>query len=123
MNGDVALSIHFSDHALTRFGERVRSSLSYEQIGAELERILAHARVRVTPPPWMAGSTSHVPPLYLEIGDDILFPLYDAGDRFIAVTCLVRGGISQFARQRRNSSRRARRSRRSAARRPLTGVR
>ena len=79
-------------HALTRFGERVRSSLNHDQVSDELERLLTDGRARVAP--LQHGWPEHLACPTALPGDRRRHPLPSPrrGDRSIAVTCLVRGG-------------------------------
>ena len=103
--------VAFTDHAVLRYRERVRPGLAIAAARAELSRLLQHAKVLPGPPLWLVGAAQSG--LQLVIGD-ITFPLKrDASDPDLlwAITCLVRGGISSEARNRRNARRRRRRER------------
>ena len=41
---------------------------------------------------------------YLIVGNDLVLPLAEIGQRFVAKTCLSRGGISDLARKRGTSA-------------------
>ena len=114
----IPVSIGFTGHAVERYGERVRPGTSHEHSSGQLQRMAEWADSRPARPIWLEHRTREVGLLYLGIGD-VVFPLVpdsDVPNRWWAVTCLVRGEISTFARARRTADRRTRRRRRRSPR-------
>jgi hypothetical protein len=114
MNATVTTAIRFSEHALSRYGERVRPGLTGARLAAELQRVLATGTIRADAPPWLGGGRGTRADLWIEVGD-VAFPLVHSGNGLLALTCLVRGGISDFSRHRRSERRRARRAARGVS--------
>jgi hypothetical protein len=102
--------IRFTDHAVARYRQRVRPGLGHPAAACQLAGLVAHARVMPRPPHWLVAAGCRQADLHLVVGD-VAFPLVrdhlDSGLLW-AMTTLVRGGISEHARERRNASRRAR---------------
>ena len=108
------LEIQLTQHAIERFHERVRPSLTLSAAEDELARLVAFARVVSDPPSWHAERQRRTAAAYLVIGDLVLpaEPLVSEPEVLVAVTCIARGCVSDQARARRNKARRrARRSR------------
>jgi hypothetical protein len=106
-----------SKHAVERFQSRVRPTLDPDTASAELSRLAGLGELVAEPPLWFIERQRQEAPQYLVVGD-LVMPLRPIGaladtDRWCAVTCIARGGISEKARHRRNGRRRsdARRSR------------
>jgi hypothetical protein len=106
------LSIGLTSHAVDRFQERVRPGLSHEQAEEELGRLIRFGEVSSAPPRWLADTQRQRAAFYLLVGDIVLplDPHPAQRERLQALTCLVAGGISEAARERRNSLRARRRS-------------
>ena len=111
--------IVFTPHSIKRFQERCRPALDAPAASLELQRLLASGRIVATAPDWHACRTASTASLYLLLGDDLVLPLEPdrrSADRWVAKTCITRGGLSDAVRVRRNerkrNSRRARRARR-----------
>jgi hypothetical protein len=107
-----------SNHAVERFHNRVRPTLDLDAAAAELSRLASLGEVLADPPRWFAERQREEAPRYLVVGD-LVMPLRPIGptagaNRWCAVTCIARGGISEKARHARNGRRR------SAARRART---
>lgn len=112
-----------SKHAAERFHSRVRPTLDPDTASAELSRLANLGEVVAEPPRWFAERQREEAPRYLVVGD-LVMPLRPIGatsetDRWCAVTCIARGGISEKARHARNRSRRST-ARRARARRSHT---
>jgi hypothetical protein len=117
--------IAFTHHAILRYQQRVRQGLGQAAAARELARLAPQARVIPGRPLWLGEACGHVNP-HLVLGD-VAFPLLpDASDPDLlwAMTCKVRGGMSDTARERRNARRRSRRQRggRRGSRRLRLGV-
>lgn len=101
--------IRLSDHAITRFHERVRPSLPRRQAKRELDRLIAVAAEPVAEVPFC---TSKKADAWLVLCDGVALPLAQTGKGYVAVTCIVAGTLSARERRRRNMRRRSRRHRR-----------
>lgn len=105
------MRVVFSQHAIERYAERVRPTLTYDQACDELERLGAHVEVSDQAPPWStedwAGAEA-----WAWLGDTIVFPLQreNGTGAHVATTCLVSGVVSDFTRERRNARKAARRA-------------
>jgi hypothetical protein len=112
-------NIRLTPHAVQRFQERCRPALELGAAAIELGRLLGSGRIETRAPEWHASRAAQTSELYLVIGDDLVLPLerdrYAAG-RWVAKTCLDRGGISDAARAHRNERKRRRRRARTAQR-------
>lgn len=109
--------ISISRHALIRYLERVRPSLSgIKAAQDEIERLSGFCYVSEESPEWVRKESSYTREtlvdrfsLWLLIGDDVALPLEEKSNgRFEAVTCVVSGGISDAAREARSQHRRYR---------------
>jgi hypothetical protein len=109
--------VTLSSHCVERFHERFRPALDQIRARRELEMLLALGEINDEPPEWLAQKMLQEADAYLIVGNDLVLPLAEIGQRFVAKTCLDRGGISEPARKRRNERGRRRR----AARRPRRG--
>jgi hypothetical protein len=113
--------VRLSPHCELRFRDRVRPALSVDAAARELERLMAEqGLIKLEPPRWVADRMRAEPAdFYVLIGDYVALPVRRSGGRFarfVAVTCLVRTGISDEARRRRNAQAKVRRARRRAHR-------
>lgn len=114
-------------HAVKRFRERVRPGLAWDAAESELLRLLDLGEIAAEPPAWLADRQLETAESYLVVGD-LVFPLARSSyndSRWLAKTCLARGGISELARARRKRHRheRSRRIQRTRqARMPLTAA-
>jgi hypothetical protein len=93
-------------HAVERFQERVRPGLDLEAAQQGLARLVGLGEISDRAPAWLACRMHKRSALYLVVGDVVLPLARGNGGRLIALTCLVRGGLSQAARHRRNQRRR-----------------
>lgn len=104
------LDYHLTTHAISRFRERVRPALTWTHAEREFNHVLALAEATPHPPAWMAERQRQHADLYLVLGD-LVMPLAASAvtpGRWLVTTCLTRGGISDLARQTRNSRRQRR---------------
>jgi hypothetical protein len=111
------LEIHFTQHAIERFHERVRPCLTIAAAEEELARLVTMADVVSEPPTWLAERQRRTAAAYLVVGDLVLPAERLEGKPYVlvAVTCIARGCLSDRARARRNEARqRRRRARRFA---------
>jgi hypothetical protein len=114
------LDLIISPHCVERFHERFRPALDEIRARRELEMLLLHGEISGEPPEWLAEKMLQDADAYLIIGADLVMPLASRGplgERFVAKTCISRGGISEPARRRRNERGRRRRAARRARRR------
>lgn len=107
-------AIRFSEHATARFGHRMRPALEPTALETELRRLAGDfGHMTLDPPAWVSERSLQEADAYLVVGDDLVLPLMEEGGRrgrsYVAVTALVRGCISDLARERRNARRRTRR--------------
>src|SRR3954451_14636158 len=94
--------VTLSSHCVERFHERFRPALDQIRARRELEMLLALGEIDDEPPDWLARTILQEVDAYLIVGNDLVLPLADVGQRFVAKTCIPRGGISEPARKRRN---------------------
>ena len=112
--------VMLSPHCVERFHERFRPALDEIRARRELEMLLMHGEISDQPPEWLAETMLQTADAYLIVGNDLVLPLASLGplgERFVAKTCIPRGGISEPARRRRNERGRERRRRRRVRRR------
>lgn len=120
------MRIEASDHCRRRYHERVRPGLDRDQADRELDELLKVLLVVDVRPEWMTVRDPDAEGPVAVLGDTgIAFPLFRERRRWLAVTCVTRGGQSPERRARRNAwraaRRAARRSRRDALRRGHNG--
>lgn len=98
------VGVRFSAHAVARYVERVRPTLTTEAAEAEILRVGRCGVVDLGAPRWLGRSRAF---LYLTVGD-VTFPL-DADDdgQLVACTCLSRGmpTVGYIGRRSRRVSR------------------
>lgn len=82
------MTLILEDHAIERYVERVRPTLTFDQAKAELARLLPNAERRHEMPPWADSSRLADASRWLMLGDDIALPMNPSG---VVKTCLVRG--------------------------------
>lgn len=116
MNEEIP-GVTLSPHCVERFHERFRPALDLIRARRELEMLLALGQISDEPPEWLAQKMLQESDAYLIVGDDLVLPLAELGQRFVAKTCIPRGGISELARRHRNERGRRRRAARHARRR------
>lgn len=99
-------TIIFTTHAIERFRDRVRPGLSFADAEVELARLAPAGQVVSESPDWHARRAAQRALCYLVIGDLVL-PLKAAHQpgRYVATTCIPKGGLSEASRQRRNRHR------------------
>ncbi len=115
--------ITFTAHCVDRYIERVRAVSPY-RARSELALLLGGATVRPEPPPSITPERREdrcAAWLWLDDTGDLCAPLLATpGGGYVAVSLLVRGGISGLERQRRNKYKAyGRRSKHGAAKRTL----
>jgi hypothetical protein len=104
------LDCHLTTYAISRFRERVRPALAWEQAEREFKTVLLLAEASLCAPSWLADRQRQESDLYLVLGD-LVMPLKASvvtPGRWLVTTCLTRGGISDLAREARNSRRQSR---------------
>jgi hypothetical protein len=103
-----------TDHAVSRYQERVRPGLGLDAAEAELLAALPFARVQAERPEWRVAPVDHPVAAWAMLGDGIAFPLVRGSEPglLVAVTCLTQGCRSEETLVRR----RERKARRRAAR-------
>ena len=105
----VLTKIVFSAHAIERVRERVYPACDNAAVGAKLDALAPSAHIAPTRPAFISRENYQTAELWMVIGD-LAFPLVRVvasnGDEYwVATTCLVRGGMSPKARQRRRAAR------------------
>jgi hypothetical protein len=91
-----------SKHAVIRYRERVRPSITLAQAREDLDRLKAMGAVTSERPDWLRNTEQDGHAGYLLLGEDLVLILAsDGGPDLTAVTCLVRGTISPRERRRR----------------------
>lgn len=93
-------SVLISDHAVERYGERVKPTLSKTQVVAEIPGMVALGELQRRIPTW-AARTSERADEWIVIGDSIAFPVL--GD--ILVTCITRSEVGAEIRTVRQEER------------------
>jgi hypothetical protein len=101
-----------TDHAVSRYQERVRPGLGFDAAEAELLHVLPFARVEAVAPSWRVGPLEHPVAAWAMVGDGIAFPLVRGSEPglLVAVTCLTQGCRSEevlAVRRERKAARRA----------------
>lgn len=115
----VAVPVRFSAHAVQRYRERVKPTLTMRQAEQDLIRVASFGRLLEKPPAWLLSPWHAGAPLYLELADIVLTlrtrpPAFE----LIATTCMTRRSEGRRPRQGRPSKRKGHRSaRRSRPRR------
>lgn len=121
---DTRLRFIASDHAASRYQQRVKPAFSTAQAHDELRRLASQfGGPELERPPSWAGQTTEPDRTYMEVGDDlclVLASVRDPSSRVI-MTVLSRGGLGDVARADRNAfnkrRRRNKRTRRESRRR------
>jgi hypothetical protein len=94
--------IRISNHAATRYLERVRD-VSEQQARRELIRLIDSAEVTPDPPPWLRNA--EVADAWARLGPDVALPLVAQDGILLAATTIVRNWMPPEPRARRNSER------------------
>ena len=122
--------VYLTDHALERYGERVRPHLQAPQdLQVDAQRLVKACGVLSEAAPEWANcnweAEAREPAAWLVCGDVAFVVEVDGKGRRVALTTITRGGISDQARRERNARRSAkryaRRKRNSAMERALGG--
>lgn len=107
------VEVELSSHCIERFNERVKPCFDHQRAADELERLLSvHGEIALKVPDWLATPYRDRADAWALLGPGIALPLLDAGNRFVATTTMVSGGISGGERSRRTRRRKALRQRR-----------
>lgn len=113
------LVVEVTEHAIKRYGERVRPALGTSELEKEVLRVVHDVgQVSWQEPRWAHFDQKIVG--WIVVGPDIAFPLQFHRSRrgvLVAVTCLTRGSFGEAMREARNRTARIRRQRRAARRR------
>lgn len=107
-----------SRHAVERFIERARPTLTFELAVDELRRLLQTCGQRIERPAWVSDDTDVLDDAcsWVSLTEDIVVVVNEPKpDVLVACTCLARGHISDLARAHRARLRRARADRRRFA--------
>lgn len=113
------LVVEVTEHAIKRYGERVRPALGTSELEREVLRVVHDVGVVVWHRPSWAGADRNIVG-WVVVGPDIAFPLQFHRSKkgvLVAVTCLSRGSYGDTMREERNKRARIRRQRRAARRR------
>ena len=121
-----AIPVRFSVHAVQRYRERVKPTLTRHQAEQDLIRVAAFGRLLDRPPAWMQSPWHAGAPLYLEIADIVLtLRTRSPAIELVATTCMTkrsyrrRSRQGRLKRQNRRSKRRSRPMRRARQERGL----
>ena len=113
------LVVEVTEHAIKRYGERVRPALEASQLEDEVLRVIHDiGEVSWHPLEWCGCDDKIVG--WVNVGGDITFPLQFHWARkgvLVAVTCLTRSSFGEEMREARNRRHRERRQRRGHRRR------
>jgi hypothetical protein len=107
------MNVWISDHATERFVQRVRPTLEHRDAKFELARLCREFGRLVARPVWLSDRSPD-PDFWLAVSDDIVVACSVGPPRKwpVALTVLVRGEVSDRARERRALRRRGRPSHR-----------
>lgn len=94
------MRVAFTDHALRRYIERVRPTLSRTSAREELAAVLRLAEIREDFPPFRANSTEADG--YAMLGEDVCFPCKRRSNGWMALTCITSDTHSEWWRAKRN---------------------
>lgn len=97
--------VWFTDHAISRYIERLRPALEPTGALTELRSLAQAGTITPTPPGWCRHTTAD---RFLRVGDDVCIPLHKSGGRTVAPTVMVRD-VSPSERARRTQAHRDRR--------------
>lgn len=113
------LVVEVTEHAIKRYGERVRPALEASQLENEVLHVIEDAGVITWhAPEWTNNDDAIVG--WVMLGPDVALPLeFHRKKRgvLVAVTCLIRGSYGPVLREAANRQHRIRRARRAAKRR------
>lgn len=101
--------VHFTDHAVTRYIERMRPGIDAAAAARDLSNMHEAMTFTPTPPAWLDGRLRHDADAFLLLGD-VAFILRSSPighQSWYAVTCLVRGQPSDATRERHARRRRS----------------
>ncbi len=102
-----------TDHAVRRYIERVKPTMSLKAARAEVERLLLTAETTTVAPVWAGREEKGDARTFAIIAPGIALPITETG---VALTCLTNGTLSGATRSRRNRMKAQERSRRQAKR-------
>lgn len=102
-----------SQHAATRYMERVKPALDFAAARTELERLVEMCPALVPEVDWLPGDDYGINVGYLEVAPGIACPVLRAeGGTLIATTCCTYGSLSEASRREANVAKREQRRRR-----------
>lgn len=101
------VSVKLTPHAVARYQERARPGLGVDLARIDLERLVAIGEITSWTPWWLQSRQQQSAAFYLTVGDVVLplDPCRQDRDRLVALTCIVRGSLSERARASRNQRR------------------
>jgi hypothetical protein len=105
------LEIRITGHCVERWRRRFRGGLDLKSAEVELRRVIEHGVIVDAPPEWSGLAEPDSRTSYMVVGDDLVLVLLERGRDLVAKTCVSRGTISPWERQRREDRRRSRRQR------------
>jgi hypothetical protein len=115
------LVVEVTEHAIKRYGERVRPALGASELEGEVLRVIHDVgEVSWHPLDWLAGAQPDRTVGFVNVGSDIAFPLQFHRERrgvLVATTCLTRSTFGEGYRQARNHKAACRRAARALKRR------
>jgi hypothetical protein len=95
-----AHEVVLTTHAVERYQECLCPTLGFPAARRELERLRESGQVVTKAPAWLDEQVD-LRGYFLEAGPDIVMPLaphFDRPDRWVALTCIVKGAYSGTAR-------------------------
>lgn len=110
----MGVSISVTDHAVWRYQERVRPGLELADARRDLLRLLKGCEVTTDLPDWTRDREDRVDAVAVLSDGVVLALIRERGSKYRAVTCLVRGGMGEQTRARRNAWKAKRRAARHA---------
>lgn len=102
--------LRVTDHAVLRYGERVKPGLTFMQAKRELAILLPQAEPLDHLPGWLRADEGLETDCFLCLCDSIALPVFDG----YVLTCLVRGSVGPIARFARTKARQNRHKRHRA---------
>lgn len=116
--------VRLGPHAVERYQERVRPTLSLPSVHTEARNTLPSGTIANKRPTWITTYSPNNDDAWLLLGDDVAFPLIhdkEHNDLF-ALTCLTKGsGLDDHGVHRRRARRAKRRDRRQSHERKANG--
>ena len=115
------MDLEISKHCVERWRDRFRPGLDPVAARRELNGVLECAGGEPVDraPEWSGLKDPDSHTSFLVVGDDLVLVLIELGDRLVAKTCVPRGSITPWERERRASKSSRGRGRGAQGRRPV----